>query len=166
MAHASIPAPAANGTTPSRFNGPGRASRQPRRGPRRESARGATTYPRMCGADPRTYTTLRFRSRTSEAEQASHVRGLARVLEPVVRDAHEAHAECDGRVPATVDDPVEVPGRESLEHRPHTCVHRVEVLDERVGALRPDRSDLVGPVTVAGVRRIWFEPEAAGPLTA
>jgi dihydroorotate dehydrogenase len=43
-------------------------------------------------------------------QQALEVGGLAGVLDVVVGDAHEAHAEGDRRIPPPIDDPVEVMG--------------------------------------------------------
>ena len=59
--------------------------------------------PRVSGGDPRSAGAPAIR-------QPAHEGGLARVLEVVVDHADQADAERDGRVPALVDDPVEVGG--------------------------------------------------------
>ena len=63
------------------------------------------------------------RAACSEAEQPARVGGLPEVLEAVVGDADEAHAQGDRRVPAAVHHPVEVVGTRGSRGS-HTCGRR------------------------------------------
>ena len=71
------------------------------------------------------------RAQGSGAEQAPHVGRLAGVLEAVVGHAHQPDAERHGRVPAPVDDAVEVVLGDALEERAGPGVDGVEVVEQR-----------------------------------
>ena len=75
-------------------------------------------FPRMMTAWSHLYRALR---------DALHERRLAGVLQVVADHRDEAHAERDGRVPAGVDDAVEVVGRERVEIGDRRVVHGVVV---------------------------------------
>src|SRR5262245_14594660 len=60
-------------------------------------------------------------------EDPAHVCSLAQVLEAVVGDAHEPNTERDRRIPATIDDAVEVGRGQRLEERARAPVDGVEV---------------------------------------
>ena len=89
--------------------------------------------------------------------------GLADVLDAVVGDRDQAHAEGDRRVPPGVDDAVQ-PGRLDVgEELRGAGPHGVVVAGQRVGAVGPDLRHLLGRVPVAGVLGVVVEAEAASP---
>jgi hypothetical protein len=99
----------------------------------------------------------------SPFQEAPHVGGLAGVLDRVVEDADQAHAEGDGWVPVAVHDPVEVVGRQGGQVLDGARLDRVVVLGEGGDALGPDPRHLLGGVPVADVVGMGGEPEAGGP---
>jgi hypothetical protein len=102
----------------------------------------------------------------SDAEEPSYVRSLSNVLETVVGDADEAHAESDGWIPPPVHNSVEVCGREVLQHCARAAVDGVEVLQQYVRLLRSNGRDVLGAVAVPSVRRVRIEPETTSPVAA
>ena len=88
---------------------------------------------------------------------------LADVLQAVVGDTDQPHAEGDGRIPAPVDDPVEVGRGQPLEERPGPGPHRLQVLHQDLGAVGSDLRHLCGRVAVAVVLGVRVETEATGP---
>ena len=76
------------------------------------------------------------------------------MLQAVVGDADQTHAECDGRIPSSVDDAIERLRGEMFQERASAPVDGLEVLEEQPGTCWSDCGDLFRSVAVARVRRV------------
>ena len=79
---------------------------------------------------------------------------MPRVLEVVIRDAHQTNPERDGRIPGVVHDAIEVVVSERLDVPTRLPVDGVVVPGEQIARLHPDGGHLIRAVSVPRVRGV------------
>ena len=85
------------------------------------------------------------------------------MLQAVAEEADQPHAGGDRRVPAAVDDAVQLLGVDPPEVLEGERVHRLVVLDEVLQPLDPHGVHLLGGVAVADVVLVEGQAEPLGP---
>src|SRR6478609_1446010 len=101
-----------------------------------------TLVPGVTPAPPATPTPAA--SGVASLQDPAHEVRLRRVFEAVVHHADQAHTQRHRRVPAIIDDPVEIGIRQLCEERDGLGVGGVEVADEQVRITGPDLIHLSG----------------------
>ena len=88
------------------------------------------------------------------------------MLKTVVGDAYEPYAQRDRRVPSPVDDAVKLARRQADEQRTGAIIDGVEVVQEHLRSVRPNRRNVRGRVAVPGIRWVGFQSASWCPIAA